>query len=163
MQLAGSIDTMETMYSVLSISHKEKETVGGALVKLLTNGYYGSDINSTRAIGNMEIIKGIIFSNADSIPWNYFFTLGNSQLGATSKDTIKSFQYFGGSLKNGDDSLYIAPVISMLVYKVFKKYDTLYFEEGFELVNQAGEHLAAYKERARIRRKMFPIYGCVKI
>lgn len=160
MLLAGNIDTAETMYSLLSISNEEKETTGGALIKLFTKGHYGSDVNSSRAIGYQEFIKGYILSDADSVPWDFFFTLSkgnnNTSPGSFSKDNIQSSNSFTGYLKYRDDSLYIAPGLSMSVVKVFGKYDTIYFDRGFELINQAGEHLAAYQENGENKMNAVP-------
>jgi len=151
MLLAGNADTSETLYSILSITKDEKETVGGAALKTLLHGYYSSEENKSGLIGYFEAIHGFILAGTDSVPWNFYFTMGkgnnnNAQSGSYTLDTISFFHYFTGYLKNNDDSLHIEQVYKMSVSKLFGKYDTLYISEGFDLVNRKGDHLAAYQD-----------------
>lgn len=149
MLMKGTADTNEVLYSIVSFTKEQKETVGGAVLKSLTQGHYESENNGSGMTGYMEVINGAILQDADALLWTFFFTLGKGSNGATpgfsTGDTIQSFQHFKGYLKNSNDSIFIKPVISMSVSKLFGKRDTLYFMDGFELVNAKGEHVAAYQ------------------
>jgi hypothetical protein len=150
MLLAGNADTTETLCSTISFTKEEKETVGGAALKTLLHGHYSSEENKSGIIGYSEITNGFILTTPDSAIWNFYFASGkginNNSPNSVTSDTINASKYLTGFLKNNSDSINISPVISRSIMKFLGKYDTLYFEEGYELVNQKGEHLAAYQK-----------------
>jgi hypothetical protein len=95
---------------------------------------------------------------ASGIVHKFSFTLGrgdnNNNVPAGSLQS-KSSSYLSGYLNNNDDSLQITPVISTIITKLFGKYDTLYFEEGFDLINKKGVHLAAYQRTGADKRSPY--------
>lgn len=147
MLVAADTDTVETLCSVISISKEEKETVGGAALKTLLHGHYNSEEDGGGVVGYLEIVNGFIVTPASAGLWKFSFTVGKGENNNVPPGSFqsKSSTNFSGYLKNNDDSIQITPVISTSISKLFGKYDTLYFEEGFDLINKKGEHLATYQ------------------
>jgi hypothetical protein len=158
MVLTDNADTTETLCSFLSITKDERQTVGGAVLKTFLHGHYNSEENPRTTIGSMVVINGFILSNIDSEPWNFSFTSGdmNNEANASSaSNPFASSRYIAGYLKNSTDSLHINLVKSMSTFKFLGKTDTLYFEEGFDLINRKGEHLAAYQRIGKDKKSPY--------
>ena len=147
MLLAASVDTVESLCSLISISKDEKQTVGGAALKTLLHGHYESEEGGGGMVGYLEVVNGFIVTPASGTLYKFYFTLGRGDNNnvPTSSFQSGSSSYLSGYLHNNDDSMQITPVISTVITKLFGKYDTLSFEEGFDLVNEKGEHLATYQ------------------
>ena len=145
--LTSGVDTTESLCSLISISKEERQTVGGAALKTLFHGHYDSDESGGGMLGYVEVVTGFIVTPQNDIPHKFSFTMGRGDNNGVPPGSFqpKFSSYVGGYLNYNDDSIQITPVISTIVTKLFKKYDTLYFQEGFDLVNRKGEHLAAYQ------------------
>jgi len=155
--LAKGTDTTEIFSSLFSIAKyyyvKEKKVI---FLPDLSDNLLGitNEENTHSLIGNMRVINGFILSNTDSVLWNFFFTsvwgdiIKNAQPDSSRNEANHSSNYIKGYLKNRNDSIHVSLVTSMYIYKLLGKYDTTYFDAGFELVNQKGQHLAAYKKKS---------------
>ena len=156
MLVADSKDTTETLYSFLSITKDEKETVGGVALKTLFHGHYNSEDNPRTTIGSMTVINGVILSDSGAVIWNFSITSGDLDNNASSADKpYQSSRYISGYLKNSEDSIQLNLVRSVSTFRFLGKTDTLYFEEGFDLVNRKGEHLAAYQRIGKDKKSSY--------
>jgi hypothetical protein len=121
LQLATNADTIETVFSISSVSKEKRRTL---LARMLSTHDKGKDVFSYN-----RDVTGIIKTGIDSMHWKFF--IGNFTSGSriTEGHSSAAASISEGYLKNETDSLY------MQIYSSFSA--------DIILVNTKGEHVAA--------------------